>query len=568
MKRPSRFNHALIAISLLASAANSHAAIDNAGILDNVLNRYSVVASSWGTVITAHASWLFWTLVLISMVWTFGMMAMRKADIGEFFAEFSRFTIFTGFFWWLLINGPNFANSIMLSLRRIGAAAAGGTAGLTPSGIVDIGFDIFFKVVDQSSVMAPVDSAIGLLMSLIILVVLALIGVNMLLLLISGWILAYAGAFFLGFGGSRWTSDLAIGYFKTVLGLAAQLLTMVLIVGIGQSFVDQYYVAMTAGISMKELSIMLIVAIILLALVVSVPPLIGTLAGGAGGGSSGGFGAGSIIGAAALGSAGIATAGSALIAGTVGMAGGAQALMAAFSKASAANAADSDGPASLLAAVGGGSNFSAPGTSSGGSDLASAMGGNTDSSKVAAASSGLGTAASKGLEDARSTESAPIADNIESGKSEAAAARAAASASGGSDSADDKSSDHSNGAGANSESSEEAAGTTSIEKTAKPRTLAAAGRVGKVAMRTAAILSRASLDVASGRAADLRSSFNGRVAETTGGKIAAAINDRHAGTEPMGNDDTVFGENSLSEAEPVESEQEIAAFRDRANPST
>ena len=31
-------------------------------------------------------------------------MALRKADIGEFFAEFVRFTIFTGFFWWLLIN--------------------------------------------------------------------------------------------------------------------------------------------------------------------------------------------------------------------------------------------------------------------------------------------------------------------------------------------------------------------------------------------------------------------------------------------------------------------------------
>ncbi|MGS0066676.1 type IV secretion system protein, partial [Escherichia coli] len=35
------------------------------------------------------------------------------------------------------------------------------------------------------------------------------------------WILLYAGVFFLGFGGSRWTSDMAINYYKTVLGLAA-----------------------------------------------------------------------------------------------------------------------------------------------------------------------------------------------------------------------------------------------------------------------------------------------------------------------------------------------------------
>ena len=44
-------------------------------------------------------------------------MAMRKADIGEFFAELVRFTILTGFFWWLLENGPHFAMDIVNSLR-------------------------------------------------------------------------------------------------------------------------------------------------------------------------------------------------------------------------------------------------------------------------------------------------------------------------------------------------------------------------------------------------------------------------------------------------------------------
>ena len=89
---------------LWAFSTNAYAAISNKGILDDVLSRYSTAASTWGTVITAYASWLFWTLTLISMVWTFGMMILRKADIGEFFAEFIRFTVFTGFFFWLLTN--------------------------------------------------------------------------------------------------------------------------------------------------------------------------------------------------------------------------------------------------------------------------------------------------------------------------------------------------------------------------------------------------------------------------------------------------------------------------------
>lgn len=148
---------------------------------------------------------------------------------------------------------------------------------MTPSGIVDIGFDIFAKVYDSSSGWTPVDSTAGIIISLIILIVLALVAVNMLLLLISGWILA-AGVFFLGFGGSRWTSDMAISYFKTVLSVAAQLLTMVLLVGIGKSFVNQYYTNMSAGIQMKELGVMLIVSVVLLVLTNKIPPLIGQIA--------------------------------------------------------------------------------------------------------------------------------------------------------------------------------------------------------------------------------------------------------------------------------------------------
>ena len=332
MRMPAVFKNASLLFLLLwlvFFSVEAQAAIDNAGVLDKVLSRYSTAASTSSAFITARATWLFWTLALISMVWTFGLMALRKADIGEFYAEFVRFTIFTGFFWWLLTNGPNFAADIMNSLRTIAGNASGTGSSLTPSGIVDIGFDIFFKALDQSSVWSPVDSVAGLGMSAAILVILALIGVNMLLLLVSGWILAYAGVFFLGFGGSRWTSDMAINYYKTVLNIAAQLFTMVLLVGIGKSFVNEYYTAMSAGISLKELGVMMIVAVVLLALVNKLPAMVGGLAMGGGTHAlGGGLGAGAAMGAAAMAGAAIATAGAAIAAG------GAQAVMAAFSKAS------------------------------------------------------------------------------------------------------------------------------------------------------------------------------------------------------------------------------------------
>ena len=138
----------------------------------------------------------------------------------------------------------------------------------------------------------------------------------MLLLLVSGWVLAYAGVFFLGFGGSRWTSDMAISYFKTVLSVAAQLFTMVLLVGIGQSFVDQYYTNMSAGLSLKEMGVMLVVSVVLLALVNKIPPLIGQIAMG-GGVHAIGFTWMELAAAAALGAAAASAAATIATAGAV-----------------------------------------------------------------------------------------------------------------------------------------------------------------------------------------------------------------------------------------------------------
>lgn len=325
-----------LVLGLAFLSLDAHAAIDNAGLLDSVLARYSTAASAWASAITSAATWLFWTLVVISMVWTFGIMALRKADIGEFFAEFVKFTIFTGFFWWLLTNGPNFAKSIMDGLRQVGSNATGLTSTLSPSGIVDIGFAIFNKVLAASSMWAPVDSAIGIILAVIVLVILALVGVSMLLLLVSGWILAYAGVFFLGFGGARWTSDMAINYYKTVLGVAAQLFTMVLLVGIGKTFLDDYYSRMSAGVEFSEMGVMLIVSVVLLMLVNKVPALISGISTGASVGHAGigNFGAGAAVGAAGMAAAAAATGGAMLAASAANAAGGAQALTAAFSKAS------------------------------------------------------------------------------------------------------------------------------------------------------------------------------------------------------------------------------------------
>jgi P-type conjugative transfer protein TrbL len=284
-------------------------------------------------------------------------LALRRADIGEFVGEFHSFTLMTGFFWWLLTNGPTFAVQIINSMRQLAGSASGLGPNVYPSTLADIGFQVLERVVTQSSVWSPVNSAFGLLVATIILIVVALIAINMLVLLVSGWILAYAGIFFLGFGGSRWTSDMAINYYRTVLSLGAQLAGMVLVVGIGFSFINLYYVNMSRIVSIQELAVLMVAAIILLGLVNKIPPLLGSLAMGGGVGALGsGVSLGSVVGTAAAMAAGVGLAANMARAGIAGGAAGSQALMQAVSN----GAGSAPPPTSMITGPSGGPSGSGP----------------------------------------------------------------------------------------------------------------------------------------------------------------------------------------------------------------
>ncbi len=325
-----RGNLFALGLMMLLHVATAFAAPMDVNVVDSVMGKYQSAASSWGGVMVSYGSWLFWGLALVSMVWTYGMMAMRRSDIQEFFAESIRFFGTLGFFWWILYNGPAIGDAIVKSMWMIGAKAIGQATDFTPGGIVQIGYDIFAKALDQSSVWSPTDSVVGLLMALAVMLVLTIVGVNLLLVFVSAWIVIYGGVFFLGFGGSRWTSDIAISFYKHVLAIGAELMVMLLLIGIGKTFINEYYSSMAAGIDLKEMAVMLIAAFVLMYLTNKIPLRIAGIVGVGGVGSIGGVGVGSVMAAAAMTASAAASAGSAVMTGATNVAGGASALKAAF----------------------------------------------------------------------------------------------------------------------------------------------------------------------------------------------------------------------------------------------
>jgi len=326
----------LLPLALLLFAVDASAELATNGLLDDLSERFRSEAATWGNTFKSYASWLFWTLATISMVWTFGTLALRKADIGEFFAELIRFAIFTGFFWWLLDEGPKFAKAIIDSFSKMGGDVNqrnGLDNGFSPSDIVGMGFEIIGRAVKSFSPLNIGQSLLGALLALGILLMTIMIAVNMLIVLVTAWVLAYAGIFFLGFGGSSWTKDIAINYYKSVLGLAAKMMTMLLIVGIGTSLLKTSYEKLNWITITTEMAAMFAITLVIYLLSNKVPEVIAQMTGFDVGKGLGQYSLGSMMQTAAAVPAAVKTGGATAVMAAAKMAGAGNAISAAYKSA-------------------------------------------------------------------------------------------------------------------------------------------------------------------------------------------------------------------------------------------
>jgi hypothetical protein len=122
-------------------------------------------------------------------------------------------------------------------------------------------------------------------------------------------------------------------------GVQSPVSTPVIVIGIGQSFIDQYFSIIKDDVpDLNSLIVLLLASIILLVLTNKLPLLLSGVVGGASLQGIGGFGAGMITGAAAT---AISGAGAMAMGASAQVSGGASALKAAFESAQAAMAEES-----------------------------------------------------------------------------------------------------------------------------------------------------------------------------------------------------------------------------------
>ena len=203
----------------------------------NVLNRtaddFKVAMASWDQSVRNAATYLFYTLLTIAMVWRFSMMAIKGGQLNDIFIDLIRTIMIAGLFTWL-VQGVEYAKvfrAIFQGMGQLAMQASGESALPTPSGMLTVGTTAAGKILDTIgwTNALSVESILKLGVAGAILVLYCLIAINVLLAFIAFYFMTYAGVFLLAFWSTDWTRDTAIMYLKALLARSIEFYGIILL---------------------------------------------------------------------------------------------------------------------------------------------------------------------------------------------------------------------------------------------------------------------------------------------------------------------------------------------------
>lgn len=219
-------------------------------ILDKINFDFAKLVPHWGNIISGYASSLFWKLAVLDFSWSTIVWVKDRKDFGEILTGLVGKIVTIGFFWLLLISASEFIPSIIESFAKIGQDAAG-TGALSPDAVFNKSLSV---VSDMYGAMGSLDItdriavSFGVAISAVFIVVgHAMIAGQLLVTQIETYIAIGAGVILLGFGGSRWTSDMSSSYLKFAVGSGIKLMLCYIVIGAGLSLFTMTFAPVDAA---------------------------------------------------------------------------------------------------------------------------------------------------------------------------------------------------------------------------------------------------------------------------------------------------------------------------------
>lgn len=254
-------------------------------------------AQEWGNKMSEKAKKFFWYLALISLFFAAIMpLVSGSPSVGTLLSPVIQWIVVIGIFYFVLEHGPEIFLQTQQWFTKAGTEAVGvGNSG--PLDLIQQGVKIFADTLTAISnefkslggnPKTTITEVFGvacfaffqLLAAGMVAVVMCIAATQFLSCIIMAYIIAYAGAIVLGFGGHRLGHDIVIGYFRKAVSIGLQLLAFHFLCAIGSAAFTELTAKSPQGAkALAQIVGALLAAVVLHRLFAIVPHELGELAG-------------------------------------------------------------------------------------------------------------------------------------------------------------------------------------------------------------------------------------------------------------------------------------------------
>src|SRR5947199_1000304 len=219
-------------------------------ILNDILRDYESITAAWFSSLFPIAQGVFWTLVLIELIWSAVWWVVDREDGLGVVTALLRKVLAVGFFYALLLNGGTWTRAVIRGFSQAGSAASG-LADLSPTGVFDQGLALANKILNAVEGLGLLErvfpSLVASLTALVVVVSFAIIAAQLLVALVESFIVIGAGILFVGFSGARWTKFFTERYLSYVASVGVKLFVLYLIMGVGTSIAARWVSVLDRG---------------------------------------------------------------------------------------------------------------------------------------------------------------------------------------------------------------------------------------------------------------------------------------------------------------------------------
>ncbi len=342
---------------------------DPGGILTGITTTYQNSIQLWSQSVYSHVNYIIGILALVQIIWTVSFLALKGQDIDSMIATILKEIVIIGFFLTLIAFGGQWLPDIINSFIKLGAES-GSITTLDPSSVfgqgLTVAHDVLKAGMNVGFLTHPFSAIMCAVISCVIIFSYIMIAADLVVTLVSVYIIYAVSCLFFAFGVSSLTSPMARNLIQKCIALGLKLMGLYVIVGIGTTLAAQWagdIAATASGNNYYDTWFTVAGACVIFYLLTkNIPPLLSSLAGTGSLMTHGGETLGAVTAGAAAGKAaggrgyhGIAGSPAAVKGGAIAAAGGVQSTYSAGKVASGAVAATvgaATGNATLVAAGG------------------------------------------------------------------------------------------------------------------------------------------------------------------------------------------------------------------------